>query len=98
MRKRALHGDHISPGGTEPSTGAITRREEPAGPLSSTQRCESSCGMLRTWPGEERGQKGGGRGSLGRPIGGCGCRRWGATAGCLEILGRSWGCGDLGTL
>ena len=50
VMKWALHGDHISPGGTEPITGAITRREEPMGLLSSMQRCESSCGMLSTWP------------------------------------------------
>lgn len=40
--KRALHGDHISPGGTEDMTGAMTWREEPAGPLSSAQCGESS--------------------------------------------------------
>ena len=52
--KWALHGDHISPGGTEPITGAITRRDDPRGLLSSVQRWESSCGMLSTWPAEQR--------------------------------------------
>lgn len=52
--KRALHGDHISPGGTEDMTGAMTRREEPAGPLSSAQCGESSCGMLKMCPAQGR--------------------------------------------
>lgn len=73
--KWALHGDHISPGGTEPITGAITRRDDPRGLLSSVQRWESSCGMLSTWPAGEGGIRTVGapggvlRGSLGCPGG-----------------------------
>lgn len=50
VMKRALHGDHISPGSSEERTGAITRRAAPERLFSSWQGWEVSCSMLKTWP------------------------------------------------